>query len=168
NGKGRIQPDAGIHAGDDGKADSFGDQGQGNEYARQNVGSGVGQPFAVECVEEIHETANLQRASEASHQSSDWSDSESTILPDCPDVKKLVKLASAGRLAAKAAHTHSLTMASHLYIGRIMKLQGKVAVVTGAGQGIGEATALKFAREGATVVVCDLNAVAVERTVAAC
>ena len=59
-------------------------------------------------------------------------------------------------------------MDSHIYIVRNMKLQGKVAVVTGAGQGIGEATALKFAREGATVVVCDLNAVAVERTVAAC
>src|SRR5690554_3538125 len=59
-------------------------------------------------------------------------------------------------------------MDSHLYIVRNMKLQGKVAVVTGAGQGIGEATTLKFAREGATVVVCDLNAVAVERTVAAC
>ncbi len=38
-----------------------------------------------------------------------------------------------------------------------MKLEGKVAIVTGAGQGIGAATALKFAREGAIVAVCDLN-----------
>lgn len=38
-----------------------------------------------------------------------------------------------------------------------MRLQDKVAIVTGAGQGIGRATALTFAREGAKVVVADLN-----------
>ena len=39
-----------------------------------------------------------------------------------------------------------------------MKLEGKVAVITGAAQGIGEAYARRFAREGAKVVVADLNA----------
>jgi NAD(P)-dependent dehydrogenase (short-subunit alcohol dehydrogenase family) len=39
-----------------------------------------------------------------------------------------------------------------------MKLEGKVAVVTGAGQGIGEAAARRFAQEGAKVVVSDVNA----------
>ncbi|WP_027996425.1 SDR family NAD(P)-dependent oxidoreductase [Simplicispira psychrophila] len=34
------------------------------------------------------------------------------------------------------------------------RLQGKVALVTGAGTGIGAATALRFAQEGATVVLC--------------
>jgi len=36
-------------------------------------------------------------------------------------------------------------------------LDGKVAVVTGGGQGIGEAGALQFAKEGAALVVVDLN-----------
>ncbi len=38
-----------------------------------------------------------------------------------------------------------------------MRLQDNVAIITGAGQGIGQATAVKFAREGAKVVVCDIN-----------
>ena len=37
-----------------------------------------------------------------------------------------------------------------------MRLQGKVAIITGAGTGIGEAIALKFAREGAAVLVAGL------------
>ena len=49
-----------------------------------------------------------------------------------------------------------------------MRLKDKVAIVTGAGQGIGAATALKFAREGAVVVVCDLNAEAVAIVESAC
>ncbi len=38
-----------------------------------------------------------------------------------------------------------------------MKLENKVAVITGAGSGIGRAAALKFAREGARVVVAEYN-----------
>jgi NAD(P)-dependent dehydrogenase (short-subunit alcohol dehydrogenase family) len=38
-----------------------------------------------------------------------------------------------------------------------LRLEGKVAIVTGAGQGIGAATARKMAEEGAKVVVSDIN-----------
>jgi 3-oxoacyl-[acyl-carrier protein] reductase len=38
-----------------------------------------------------------------------------------------------------------------------MRLQDKVAIITGAGQGIGRAYAHRFAREGAAVVVAEIN-----------
>jgi 3-oxoacyl-[acyl-carrier protein] reductase len=47
-----------------------------------------------------------------------------------------------------------------------MRLKHKVSIVTGAAQGIGLATALKFAEEGATVVVCDLRPDGVDAAVA--
>ncbi len=43
-----------------------------------------------------------------------------------------------------------------------MKLKDKVAVITGAAAGIGQATARKFASEGATVILCDRATDAVE------
>ena len=46
-----------------------------------------------------------------------------------------------------------------------MRLKGKVSIITGGGRGIGQATALKFAREGALVVVCDMNQATVDETV---
>lgn len=46
-------------------------------------------------------------------------------------------------------------------------IEGKRAIVTGAGSGIGRATALRFAREGARVGVVDVAARAAEETVAA-
>ena len=49
-----------------------------------------------------------------------------------------------------------------------MRLQDKVAIITGAGRGIGQATAIKFATEGAKVVVCDLSPETVAATVEMC
>jgi NAD(P)-dependent dehydrogenase (short-subunit alcohol dehydrogenase family) len=42
------------------------------------------------------------------------------------------------------------------------RLQDKVCIITGAGSGIGRASAEMFAKEGATVVVTDINAIAAE------
>jgi NAD(P)-dependent dehydrogenase (short-subunit alcohol dehydrogenase family) len=39
----------------------------------------------------------------------------------------------------------------------VRSLDGKTALITGAGSGIGRATALALARRGASLVVCDLN-----------
>ena len=39
-----------------------------------------------------------------------------------------------------------------------MRLKGKIALVTAAGQGIGQAAALAMAAEGATVYATDVNA----------
>ncbi|MEM6499771.1 MAG: SDR family NAD(P)-dependent oxidoreductase, partial [Pseudomonadota bacterium] len=44
-----------------------------------------------------------------------------------------------------------------------MRLDGKTAIVTGAGSGFGEGMAKRFAEEGANVVVADLNGDAAER-----
>ncbi|MFM8344244.1 MAG: 3-oxoacyl-ACP reductase FabG [Betaproteobacteria bacterium] len=49
-----------------------------------------------------------------------------------------------------------------------MKLLDKVCIITGAGQGIGLATASRFAAEGALVVVCDLRQADVDAAVAEC
>ena len=44
------------------------------------------------------------------------------------------------------------------------RLSGKVALVTGAGAGIGQGCALLFAAQGAAVVGCDIDSAAAERT----
>ena len=44
------------------------------------------------------------------------------------------------------------------------RLEGKVCMITGTGGGIGRASALAFAREGARVIGCDSNSSAAQRT----
>jgi len=48
-----------------------------------------------------------------------------------------------------------------------MRLEGKTAIVTGAASGIGKAIAVRYAREGANVVVTDLNEEGAQNTAAA-
>jgi NAD(P)-dependent dehydrogenase (short-subunit alcohol dehydrogenase family) len=47
-----------------------------------------------------------------------------------------------------------------------MRLDGKVAVITGAGGGIGRASALRFASEGAAIIAADIDATSNDETVA--
>ncbi len=46
-----------------------------------------------------------------------------------------------------------------------MRMKEKVVLVTGGAAGIGKATALRFAEEGAIIVICDLNEAAGQETV---
>lgn len=46
-----------------------------------------------------------------------------------------------------------------------MRLKDKVCIVTGSGNGIGQATAVKFAQEGAKIAVCDINMQAIDNTI---
>ena len=48
-----------------------------------------------------------------------------------------------------------------------MRMQNKIALITGSAQGLGAAIARRFAEEGATVLVCDMNAEVGEATAAA-
>jgi NAD(P)-dependent dehydrogenase (short-subunit alcohol dehydrogenase family) len=56
---------------------------------------------------------------------------------------------------------------SAIHASTRLLLEGKVAVVTGAGGGVGAATASRFAEEGAAVVCVDIDGASAERTAAA-
>lgn len=42
-------------------------------------------------------------------------------------------------------------------VSAVMRLNDKVAIVTGAGSGIGLETSILFAKEGASIVLADVN-----------
>ena len=49
-----------------------------------------------------------------------------------------------------------------------MRLDGKVCIITGGGSGIGRASALLFAQEGARLVVADKRAASAQAVAAEC
>ncbi len=49
-------------------------------------------------------------------------------------------------------------------VDRLLRLDGKIAIVTGAAMGIGQAIAVRLADAGAAVVIADLDEVAARRT----
>ena len=63
-----------------------------------------------------------------------------------------------GELRRRGEGERELSMAN--------RLEGKVALITGAGIGMGREASVLFAEEGAKVVVCDINAKAADETVA--
>ncbi|MEV7024709.1 SDR family oxidoreductase [Kitasatospora sp. NPDC093558] len=63
-----------------------------------------------------------------------------------------------------AAMVREFTAKTEAGGGQPAKGEGPLVVVTGGGSGIGRATALAFAEDGARVVVCDLDLAAAERT----
>ena len=48
---------------------------------------------------------------------------------------------------------------------RMFSLKGKRAIITGAGSGIGQSTAIAFAKQGATVSLLEINIEAANETV---
>src|SRR6202035_4462852 len=86
------------------------------------------------------------------------------------------RTASIGLLPAVAVNRHDrisfraapLTHAENLqeFIAMSLRLDGKNALITGAASGIGRASAIRFAEEGANVAVADRNLAASEETAA--
>jgi 3-oxoacyl-ACP reductase-like protein len=68
---------------------------------------------------------------------------------------------AAGLAQLQRQHTASTSASSGMFAG-------KVVVITGAAKGIGEAAALAFAKEGAQLLITDLDASAAEDAVARC
>ena len=85
-----------------------------------------------------------------------------TDRPGRPGRRSGARSAGSGNGAEKDAREGR---AGHRMDATMGRLEGQVAVVTGGGNGIGRETVLRFLREGARVVVADLNPETGARTV---
>ncbi|MBE8477526.1 SDR family oxidoreductase [Streptomyces justiciae] len=83
----------------------------------------------------------------------------SALLEKGPTVAQMIK-----DLAAHADGVPATQAQERAARARRGTFAGKLSVVTGGGSGIGRATALAFAEQGADIVVCDLDLDAAERT----
>src|SRR6185369_13441759 len=84
--------------------------------------------------------------------------------PPTPKRRQAAALQSGGCAAAGRAASRIVARRAHLPIRSAvpheedaMRLSGRTAVVTGAGRGLGEAIALRFAGEGAAVMINDMD-----------
>src|SRR5688572_26644598 len=67
--------------------------------------------------------------------------------------------------AATRSLTHFMTTTAPAISSIPFRLDGKTALITGAGSGIGRAIALRFAQQGATVEILDLDEAAAQAVV---
>jgi hypothetical protein len=93
------------------------------------------------------------------------------VYTDCPSTATSTATATSCRASATPATAFSeRSKLARLYTPRhrrpIMRLQEQVAIVTGAGAGVGKAVALRYAREGARVVVAEIDETSGEKTTA--
>src|SRR5258705_11427185 len=110
------------------------------------------------------------RGIDTSSTSSPWpvsSLASSLRVTDCPTKRAAVLgvMVSVISTAYDAAQMTDNTRLGNTGAGRA-RHAGQVAIVTGAALGIGRATAIRLAAEGATVVACDVNEAGLAETVA--
>ena len=89
--------------------------------------------------------------------------------PSTFGVAAIVRPARAALPTPPPSGLESVASRRHRGQGTLMdmdRLEGKVALVTGAGSGIGRASAMRFAAEGAAVLCTDLNEASAQETAA--